>query len=111
LVWIGTVVEVSMARQMRWPAALVVEVVLAVVIVVAVLLLQLETPLFTFLGGAEASLLFLLPMVTALAYGVVRSAKPTPRPETAHSCCATLQLQQTGARHRVEAAHLAEANG
>lgn len=82
LVWIGTVVEVSMARQMRWLAVLVAEVVLAVLIVVAVLLLQLETPLFMFLGGAAASFLFLLPMVTALAYGIVRSAKPTPRPET-----------------------------
>jgi hypothetical protein len=83
LVWIGTVVEVSMARQMRWLIALVVEAVLAVAVVLAVLLLQLETPLFTFLGGAEASLVLLLPMVTALAYGVVRSAKPTPRPEPA----------------------------
>ena len=37
------------------------------------------------MGGAEAILVLLLPMVTALAYGVVRSARPTPRlePETA----------------------------
>jgi hypothetical protein len=81
LVWIGTVVEVSMARQMKWLAALVAEVVLAVLVVAAVLLLQLETPLFTFLGGAEVSFLFLLPMVTALTYGVVRSARPMSRPE------------------------------
>jgi hypothetical protein len=85
LVWIGTVVEVSMARQMRWLAALVAEVVLAVVVVPAALLLRLEAPLFTFLGGAEALLVLFAPMVTAFAYGVVRSARPTPRlePETA----------------------------
>ncbi len=81
LVWIGTVVEVSMARQMRWLAALIAEVVLAVLVVPAALLLHLEAPLFTFLGGAEALLVLLLPMVTALAYGVVRSATPTPRLE------------------------------
>lgn len=74
LVWIGTAVEVSMARQMKWLIALVVEAVLAVVVVLAALLLNL--------GGAEAALVLLVPMVTALAYGVVRSAKPTPRPET-----------------------------
>ena len=78
LVWIGTVVEVSMARQMRWLAALIAEVVLAVLVVPAALLLHLGAPLFTFLGGAEALLVLLLPMVTALAYGVVRSATPMP---------------------------------
>lgn len=81
LVWIGTVVEVSMARQMRWLAALIAEVVLAVLVVPAALLLHLEAPLFTFLGGAEALLVLLLPMVTALAYGVVRSATLAPRLE------------------------------
>jgi hypothetical protein len=81
LVWIGTVVEASMARQMRWLVALVAEVVLAVLIVPTALLLHLGAPLFTFLGGVEASLLLLVPMVTALAYGVVRSARPASRPE------------------------------
>ena len=81
LLWIGAVVEVSMPRQTRWLVALVAEVVLVVLAVLAVALLQLETPLFTFMGGAVATLLLLLPMVTALAYGVVRIARPTPRPE------------------------------
>jgi hypothetical protein len=81
LLWIGTVVEVSMPRQTRWLVVMVAEAVLVVLAVVAVALLQLETPLFTFMGGAAATFLLLLPMVTALAYGVVRIARPTLRPE------------------------------
>lgn len=78
LLWIGTVVEVSLDRQRKWLIALVVEAALAGVVVPAALLLNL--------GVAKAALVplvLLVPMVTALAYGVVRSAKPTPRPETA----------------------------
>lgn len=82
LLWIGALVEASVARQGWWIVALVASAVLPGLLIVFDIALNLGAHGYHYFGGLTEALLLILPTATILAFSVRRIVRP-PRPRLA----------------------------